>query len=69
MRDILAISALMFGFTGVIDAAQSKAESEVAMAFTNILMLGKISNGILLQQWKVAQEHLTPIQMAAFIKH
>ena len=34
MRNLLAISALMFGFTGVIDAAQSKAESEVAMAFT-----------------------------------
>ena len=34
MRNLLVISALIFGFIGVTDAAQSKAESEVAMAFT-----------------------------------
>ena len=33
MRNLLVISALIFSFAGVIDAAQSKAESEVAMAF------------------------------------
>ena len=34
MRNLLVISALMFSFTGMINGAQSKAESEVAMAFT-----------------------------------
>ncbi|MDC0885338.1 DUF4440 domain-containing protein [Gammaproteobacteria bacterium] len=34
MRNLLVISALIFGFIGATDAAQSKAESEVAMAFT-----------------------------------
>lgn len=34
MRNLLVISVLIFGFIGVTDAAQSKAESEVAMAFT-----------------------------------
>ena len=34
MRNLLVISVLMFSFAGVIDAAQSKAESEVSMAFT-----------------------------------
>ena len=33
MRNLLVISVLMFSFAGVIDAAQSKAESEVSMAF------------------------------------
>ena len=33
MRNLLVISALIFSFAGVIDAAQSKAESEVSMAF------------------------------------
>ena len=33
MKNLLLISTLMFGFVNVVDAAQSKAESEVAMAF------------------------------------
>lgn len=33
MKNLIIISALIFGFTGLIEASQSKAESEVATAF------------------------------------
>ena len=33
MKNLILISALIFGFTGLIEASQSKAESEVATAF------------------------------------
>ena len=33
MRNLFLISVLIFGFVSIVDAAQSKAESEVAIAF------------------------------------
>ena len=41
MKNLFIISALMFGFVGQIDAANSKAEAEVASAFAKYFQARK----------------------------
>ena len=69
MRNLLVISALIFSFAGVIDAAQSKAESEVAMAFEKYFDARENQDWDTVAAMESASGTLILIQMAAFIRY